>query len=155
MANSDRRQRAASTSAEPLTTPRRPDEQSRCRTHRRHLTEARRAPGASRSSLLASSPPVAKAKGTDAKRASRDALYPGDFIPECRAKSSRNSERHQIGMVGEIIPESRATSPGIRTYLLERGLIRQEQRSLFGRSARASWAPRPARGPALYQACAS
>src|SRR5271165_489457 len=115
MANSDRRQRAASTSAEPLTTPRRPDEQSRCRTHRRHLTEARRAPGASRSSLLASSPPVAKAKGTDAKRASRDALYPGDFIPESRAKSSRNAERHQIGMVREIIPESRATSVGIRT----------------------------------------
>src|SRR5271155_4073176 len=119
MANSDRRQRAASTSAEPLTTPRRPDGQSRCRTHRRHLTEARRAPGASRSSLLASSPPVAKAKGTDAKRASRDALYPGDFIPECRAKSSRNSERHQVGMVGEIIPESRATSPGIRTLAAE------------------------------------
>src|SRR5271167_2461977 len=115
MANSDRRQRAASTSAEPLTTPRRPDEQSRCRTHRRHLTEARRAPGASRSSLLASSPPVAKAKGTDAKRASRDALYPGDFIPESQAKSSRNAERHQIGMVREIIPESRATSVGSRT----------------------------------------
>src|SRR5271165_4364048 len=114
MANSDRRQRAASTSAEPLTTPRRPDEQSRCRTHRRHLTEARRAPGASRASRLASAPPVAKAKGTDAKRASRDALYPGDFIPESRAKSSRNAERHQIGMVREIIPESRATSVGIR-----------------------------------------
>jgi hypothetical protein len=59
---------------------------------------------------------VAKAKGTDAKRASRDALYPGDFIPEWRAKSSRNAERHQIGMVREIIPESRATSVGIRTY---------------------------------------
>ena len=59
--------------------------------------------------------PVAKAKGTDAKRASRDALYPGDFIPECRAKSSRNSERHQIGMAGEIIPECRATSVGIST----------------------------------------
>src|SRR5260221_920360 len=49
-----------------------PGGRSRCRTHRRHSTEARRAPGASRSSLLASSPPVAKAKGTDAKRASRD-----------------------------------------------------------------------------------
>jgi hypothetical protein len=57
---------------------------------------------------------VAKAKGTDAKRASRDALYPGDFIPESPAKSSRNAERHQIGMVREIIPESRATSVGIR-----------------------------------------
>src|SRR5205085_2442056 len=32
-----------------------------------------------------------------------------------RAKSSRNAERHQIGMPGEIIPESRATSVGIRT----------------------------------------
>ncbi|MGA8758666.1 MAG: PEP-CTERM sorting domain-containing protein, partial [Stellaceae bacterium] len=40
-------------------------------------------------------------------------LYPGDFIPESRAKSSRNAERHQIGMVREIIPESRATSVGI------------------------------------------
>ena len=34
-------------------------------------------------------------------------------IPERRAKSSRNAERHQIGMAGEIIPESRATSVGI------------------------------------------
>jgi hypothetical protein len=58
---------------------------------------------------------VAKAKGVDAKRASRDATYPGDIIPEWRAKSSRNAERHQIGMGGEIIPESRATSVGIRT----------------------------------------
>ena len=34
-------------------------------------------------------------------------------IPERRAKSSRNAERHQIGLVGDIIPDSRATSPGI------------------------------------------
>jgi hypothetical protein len=26
---------------------------------------------------------------------------------------SRNAERHQIGLVGDIIPDSRATSPGI------------------------------------------
>ena len=49
----------------------------------------------------------------DPKRASRGASQPGDFIPEWRAKSSRNAERDQIGMVGEIIPESRATSVGI------------------------------------------
>jgi hypothetical protein len=60
---------------------------------------------------------VAKAEGADAKRASRDALKPGDFIPECRAKSSRNSERHQIGIVGEIIPECRATSSGISSQV--------------------------------------
>src|SRR5271166_5053510 len=88
---------------------------SRCRTPRRSSTEARRALGALRSSLLASSPPVAKAKGADAKRASRDAAYPGDIIPEWRAKSSRNAERDQIGLVGDIISDSRATSPGIRT----------------------------------------
>jgi hypothetical protein len=35
------------------------------------------------------------------------------FIPERRAKSSRNAERHQIGLAGDIIPDSRATSPGI------------------------------------------
>jgi hypothetical protein len=40
--------------------------------------------------------------------------YPSDIIPECRAKSSWNTERDQIGMLGEIIADSRATSPGIR-----------------------------------------
>jgi hypothetical protein len=44
------------------------------------------------------SSPTAKAKGADAKRASRDAAYPGDIIP----------------VAGEIISERRATSPGIR-----------------------------------------
>jgi len=44
--------------------------------------------------------------------------YPGDIIPEWRAKSSRNAERHQIGMAGEIISDSRATSPGIRSEAL-------------------------------------
>jgi hypothetical protein len=57
---------------------------------------------------------VAKPKEADAKRASRDAAYPGEIIPEWWAKSSRNAERDQIGMVGDIIPDSRATSPGIR-----------------------------------------
>src|ERR1700761_4899432 len=89
--------------------------QSRCRTARRSSTEARRALGALRSSLLASSPPVAKAKGADAKRASRDAAYPSDIIPEWRAKSSRNAGRDQIGLEGDIISDSRATSPGIRS----------------------------------------
>lgn len=32
------------------------------------------------------------------------------------AKSSRNAERDQIGMIGDIIPESRATSVGSRTH---------------------------------------
>jgi hypothetical protein len=40
---------------------------------------------------------------------------PGDIIPEWRAKSSWNAERNQIGMLSEIIADSRATSPGIRT----------------------------------------
>ena len=109
MANSARRQRAASTSAEPLTTPRRPDGQSRCRTHRRHLIEARRAPGASRSSLLASSPPVAKAKGTDAKRQQRRSLsgrlhpgIPGEIISERRATSNRNGARDHPGIPGDF-----------------------------------------------------
>jgi hypothetical protein len=56
---------------------------------------------------------VQKPKGEDPNRASRGAAYPGDIIPECRAKSSRNTERHQIGMVGDIIADSRATSPEI------------------------------------------
>jgi hypothetical protein len=50
----------------------------------------------------------------DPNRASRGAVYPSDIIPEWRAKSSRNAERDQIGMVGDIIADLRATSPGIR-----------------------------------------
>src|SRR5215208_719410 len=115
MASSVRQRRAALASAGRSMAPRRPGGRSHSRTPRRPSTEAHRALGASQSSLLASSPPVAKAKGADPKRASRDALQPGDFIPEWRAKSSRNAERHQIGMPGEIIPESRATSVGIST----------------------------------------
>ncbi|HEY6996271.1 MAG TPA: hypothetical protein VH397_21425, partial [Xanthobacteraceae bacterium] len=60
--------------------------------------------------------PSAKAQG-DPKRAGRgavpNALYPGDIIPERQAKSSRNAERHHLGLAGDIIPDSRATSPGI------------------------------------------
>jgi hypothetical protein len=41
------------------------------------------------------------------------AAYPGDIIPERRAKSSWNAQRHQIGLAGDIIPDSRATSSGI------------------------------------------
>ena len=39
---------------------------------------------------------------------------PGDIIPECRATSSRNGGRLQIGTAGGIIPEWWAASPGIR-----------------------------------------
>jgi hypothetical protein len=35
-------------------------------------------------------------------------------LMDWQAKSSRNAERHQIGMLGDIIADSRATSPGIR-----------------------------------------
>jgi hypothetical protein len=60
--------------------------------------------------------PLAKAKGRTVG-APAEALfpprYPGDIISEWRAKSSRNAERHQIGLVGDIIPDSRATSLGI------------------------------------------
>jgi hypothetical protein len=59
-------------------------------------------------------PSRGKAKGADAKRASRDAAYPGDIIPDSRPKSSRSAERDQIGMAGDIIPDSRATSGGRR-----------------------------------------
>src|SRR5271163_2478357 len=46
--------------------------------------------------------------------------YPGDIIPEWRAKSSRNAERDQIGTVSDMISDSRATSPGIRMLEEER-----------------------------------
>jgi hypothetical protein len=54
-------------------------------------------------------------EGADPNRASRGVAYPSEIIPEWRAKSSWNAERDQIGMLGEIIADSRATSPGIRT----------------------------------------
>jgi hypothetical protein len=50
-------------------------------------------------------------------------VYPGDIIPEQRAKSSRNTERHQIEMGGDIIPDSRATSPGISILSLAQQLV--------------------------------
>jgi hypothetical protein len=43
-------------------------------------------------------------------------------------KSSRNAERDQIGMVGDIIADSRATSPGIRSYLPEVRTVRRRPR---------------------------
>ena len=55
-------------------------------------------------------PSCGKAEGADAMRASRGAPRGGTT----RATSSRNAERDQIGMAGEIIADSRATSPGIR-----------------------------------------
>src|ERR1700747_2464483 len=67
--------------------------------------------------------PHAKAKGADPNRASRGAAYPGEIIPEWRAKSSWNAERDQIGMVGDIIADSRATSPGIRSLNNAGGLL--------------------------------
>jgi hypothetical protein len=59
--------------------------------------------------------PLQKAKGADPNRARGGAAYPGEIIPEWRAKSSWNAERDQIGTGGDIIANSRATSPGIRT----------------------------------------
>jgi hypothetical protein len=44
-----------------------------------------------------------KPKKRTPNRASRGAVYPGEIIPEWRAKSSWNAERDQIGMVGDII----------------------------------------------------
>jgi hypothetical protein len=67
--------------------------------------------------------PLQKAKGADPNRASRGAAYPVEIIPEWRAKSSWNAERDQIGMVGDIIADSRATSPGIRTSDVARGTV--------------------------------
>jgi hypothetical protein len=96
-----------------------PGGQSRCRILRRLLIEAHRALGASQSSLPASFPPSAKTAEGNLKRASRGAIYPGDIIPEQRAKSSPNSERNHLGTPSEIksecratFPESRATSAG-------------------------------------------
>lgn len=39
----------------------------------------------------------------------KPATISGIRLGECRAKSSRNAERNQIGTVGDIIPDSRAT----------------------------------------------
>jgi hypothetical protein len=61
--------------------------------------------------------PRAKAKGADPNRASGGVAYPSEIIREWWAKSSRNAERHQIGLMGDIIADSRATSPGIRKCL--------------------------------------
>jgi hypothetical protein len=61
-----------------------------------------------------------KAKGADPNWASRGAAYPSEIIPECRAKSFWNAERHQIGMLGDIIADSRATCPGIAREALSR-----------------------------------
>ena len=70
----------------------------------------------------------------------RDREKPGEIIPEWWAKSSRNAERDQIGMLGDIIPDSRATSPGIRrlAVMLTVHLLRS-----YGSSARS---PIPHRG---------
>jgi hypothetical protein len=91
------------------------DERSPCRKPRPPSTEAHRAHGASRSSLLASSPPAAKPKERTLSGSERDAvprIYPGEINSEGRARSN-----DQIGMAGEIIAGSRATSPGIRMPL--------------------------------------
>src|SRR5215469_2008348 len=53
-------------------------------------------------------------QGADPNRGSRGVAYPSEIIPECRAKSSWNAERDQIGMLSDIIADSRATSLGIR-----------------------------------------
>jgi hypothetical protein len=46
-----------------------------------------------------------KAERRDRIGARRGLVTPGDIIPECWARSSRNGGRDQIGTVGEIIPE--------------------------------------------------
>src|SRR4051812_31209058 len=102
MASSVRRRRAVLSSAGRSMAPRRPGARSHSRIPRRPSTEAHRALGALQSSLLASSPPVAKAKGADPKRASRDASN--------RATSSRNRGRNHLGMPSDIKSECRARS---------------------------------------------
>ena len=68
------------------------------------------------------------------------AVYPGDIIPERWAKSSRNDERHQIGLAGDIIPDSRATSPGLSNLFSRcegwrpKSLRRRNPRGLVRRS---------------------
>src|SRR6266478_4453635 len=84
-------------SAGPSTAPRQPGGRSRCRTPRRPSTEARRAPGASRSSLLASSPPMAKPK-------ERTLSGPAE-TPSNRATSSRNGGRNHLGTPSDIKSE--------------------------------------------------
>jgi hypothetical protein len=66
---------------------------------------------------------AAKAKGADPLIGPAEAppIRASEIIPEWRAKSSWNAGRDQIGTVGEIIADSRATSPGFRKEL-ERGL---------------------------------
>ncbi len=104
-----RRRRAASTSAGRSMALPRPDGQSRCCQPRRSSTEARRAPGASRSSLLASSPPVAKPK-------ERTLSGPAE-TPPIRATSSRNGGRNDLGTLSEITSEWWATSSRIHGRL--------------------------------------
>ena len=67
-----------------------------------------------------------KAKGADPNRARRGATYPSEFIPEWRAKSFWNAERDQIGMLGQIIADSRATSPGIRIIARRLAIVSPE-----------------------------
>jgi glycosyltransferase involved in cell wall biosynthesis len=55
-----------------------------------------------------------EAKGADLSRPAEAPSLPGEIIPEWWATSSRNGGRNYLGMVGGFIPESGATSIGIR-----------------------------------------
>src|SRR5882672_4380658 len=71
--------------------------------------------------------PLRKAERRDRIGARRGRVTPGEIIPECWARSSRNGGRHQIGTVGEITPEWWATSSGISTVILQtRERLRRE-----------------------------
>ena len=54
-----------------------------------------------------------EAKVADPNRAGGGVAYPSEIIPEQRATSCWNAARDQIGMLDEIILDSRATSLGI------------------------------------------
>jgi hypothetical protein len=55
------------------------------------------------------------------ERFSSRRAYSGDIIPERQAKSSRNAERHHIGLASEIIPDSRSTSSEINSVISRLG----------------------------------
>jgi hypothetical protein len=57
--------------------------------------------------------PKALREDANPNRASRGVAYPSEIIPEWWAKSSRNAERHQIGM--------RAAARAVRPPLRDRG----------------------------------
>ena len=109
------------------------------RTSRPTSTEAHRAHGASRSSLLGiRSPPSQKPKGADRKRASRAPRHPGrhhpgmvgEIISEWWATSNRNGGRDHSGMVGDIERNQQTSAP---TFALAALLSFRRRRSSCAR----------------------